>query len=324
MAVSEDTKAKRGKLKPQKPVGGSKGDGDSKGIDVHAVMQWIFAVWFRGCCDSPPFSFFDSRDVGFRHGGSPNMKLLYAACCYLWAVLTKAPWLSQARERCRLILADMEAVHGYGGEPTPSSHKQLYSAGWATCLYAARRDGELGNAVADLAISILGAEHAIHRVTRDTAATNPDERDGMWCPGARGWTHGNNPGSVPDGSDESSSREWSAITTGKVRGKPDPFYNGPGLLALASSGDRARIMSRADDLLSGRSPFPAMYGGPFHALRFDDANWYAYYENLPDNVENPPTRSAGCLNGERWVSEGIDQQKLDSYAGREPMMAIDG
>lgn len=315
---------------PPKPPGTKPKPDHPRGINVHLAMEWLLRTIFGPlrqplAKEAPPSE--PSTDPGHFHGGSPNMKLLYTLIWYAWAWLADPASMPVARERARRILARERECWGQG-EPTTSSHLQLWLAGVAGILYVAER-AEHAELV-ELARWWLQIAHAVHAATlverplgqfhRDDAGwqeTYGKQGDGgaMWCPGGRGTTHPKNSakGWVPLGANESTPRMWDAYEGRVPDGKPNQFDLGAWLLSRCTDESREAIRRWPDE-------FPPT-AGPLHVRRYADGDFVAWYDRL-DGVSDT-TLSAGVLDGVPWVAELIDQARLDAYEGRSPVLTID-
>lgn len=281
----------------------SKHDGKPHGIKVQTAMEWLCDVLLLGKSLTPPPAG-PSSDPGDFHGGSPNMKLLYSLLWYTHATRGMTP-LGAARERMRRILARERDCHG-NGEPTTSSHGQLWYGGVGGALLVAERAGH--DDICQLAIEWLQVEHAIHRVTLD-------DNNAKWCPGGRGLM--DPPGQklqTPLGANPTTPKVWAAVTKGKVPGKVNQYDLGAHCIARCSKEAREAIQVWPES-------FPPMIGA-FHARRYENGDFVAWYEDLPGVAD--ATLSAGRMNGHKWVSRALDDPAIDeTTAHRQPVLKID-
>lgn len=271
------------------------------GTDVHAVMAWLFVLLVLGR-DPGPIPVEVSLVVSYYRGGSPNMKLLFALC--LWVSDPSNP---VHRKRLLVFLRREKTCFGQS-EPTSSSHMQLWLGAMGTILYLAERRHD--QEFFELAAWWLSVHYAINAVCE----SNGD----MWCAGGRGFG-GKGKDRRPVGSNQTASETWAAITSGKSPkiltngGLPNRSHLGAILVARGSEEARARIRQRPE-------PMPPM-AGALHARRFEDGDFFAFYESL-DRVYDP-VLSAGVLGGKRWISAVIDHEKIAEYGGRTPVLEID-
>lgn len=282
------------------PAGGKK-DGKASGIDVKQATDWLLRhVYLRDKNAGPP-PVEQSREPTFFFGGTPNMKKLYGTCLY-----AHAPSDAVHRERMRLLLASDQECH-YQSEPLSSTHGQLYDAASGASLLVAERAKDEG--IADLAIESLATEYAIHRVV---------EIDGeKWCPGARAFKTDKRSGErVVVGANEASQAVWDALHGRKPRCKLDKYYVGAWCLAACRELTRERII----EIPTRLQPL----AGDFHARRYAGGDFVAWWDDFdPAVTASEVTRSAGVLDGKRWLSVEFDHDRLAQYEGRESVMLVD-
>lgn len=279
------------------------------GINVQAAMKWLLDnvyAFHSGRPLAPP-SVSASADPADFGGGTPNMKLLFSVSLYAYAALTEAPDLPIHRQRLTAILGREKDCHGQS-EPTSSSHRQLWLAAVAACLFVADMVGhaELVQAATDW----LAIEHAIHRVT--------ESQGEMWCAGGRGM---NVKAKTPIGASPVSGKMWQvlegsptveelqkagkALAWGKIRGKANQYDLAPWLLSRCPPALRLAIRTWP-------VAFPPM-AGELTACRYANGDQFSVYRNMSPGVLDAAL-SAGVLNGERWIAEGIDEARLSQYA----------
>ena len=279
----------------------------ARGIKVQAAMLWIFQVLAQGAAVTPP-PCPESLDAEHYGGGTPNMKLLYCFLRYAYSLLSPTPAGERAIHCKRMvnILSRERLCHGQS-EPTTATHGQLWLGAIGACIflfYAARLLADITEGdreVLLLSVEWLQIEHAIHTV----AEVNGD----MWCAGGRGL----NAKGEPLGTNSTRAKMFEAITTGKVKGRPNQYDVGAHLVARTPALVRDRIAAWP-------KKFPPM-AGEFHARRFEGGDCYTYFESLPGVLE--PVLSAGCYKGKLWISTEVDRQQLALYEKREPILSID-
>lgn len=286
------------------------------GINVKLAMNWILRIVFLGLERTPPPAGLASTDPGHFGGGTPNMKLLYAACWYAWTWFFDRLSAPVARERMRRILERERECWGQG-ETTSSSHLQLWIAAISCALFVAERAQH--REIVELATWWLSVFHAIHTVCRLEGGRDErgkDLRNAMWCPGGRGTTKPKNRGGVPLGRNATTPKLWEVLEAngeGRPSGKPNQYDVGAWLLSGCTAAARHAIRAWPTSM-------PPM-AGAFHARRYAGGDFVAYFESL-DGVSDT-TLSAGVLNGQRWLSEGRDDAMIARYEGREPELSLD-
>ena len=291
------------------------------GTDVHAGMDYFLsAVWPWNPSIPLPASVTPSSDPGDYHGGSPNMKAIYATLLYAAALLGQpgvkegaGGGLSIHRERVRRILARERGCHQQG-ESLTTSHEEVWAGPMGTILWLAEKmkDQEL----IDLAVEWWQVQHAIHSVCR----LDTQDKIGKlslnnlrWGGGSRSINEKTN---TPIPYHEVSAKVWEALTTVKVTGKVNKTDIGAFMLTKVSEETRKRIQQWP-------SRFPPL-ALEYHSRRYSNGDFISWFEG-----DRPKgwSMSAGVENGERWITVERDDERVDRYKERsktdEPILSID-
>lgn len=223
-------------------------------------------------------------------GGTINMEFLDAVTWWLDGALLGLPDLAARRAR---LLEFLGLMHPHwskkgGTEIGTPTHAQLYYAAMGGLLWGAQRVGDAE--LLGFAIPLWRGELAFADLCR-----LPDS-SGPWMPGSRAWKGGKKFG-PPLASNGPRSTAWRVAHGLLVNDRS---------LELQKDNVGARFLreylrkAEPGSLLGG--PLPAMPGA-FHVRRRQNGDFVAWFESLPTSQ---PCLAVGCLDGEPWSSEGLN------------------
>lgn len=300
------------------------------GIDVQEAMRWG-RDFLRGITLTEPQGP-RSIDPGFRGGGSANMKGLYSALWYAFALSGRAG--SAHRERLLGFLAQSEKVHGLEETGTLSAtHAQLWCGFLFFALWAAAKAGD--KEVADALIRHIAVDFALWRAL-SVGGPVPD----VWSPGARAKDtakkgHGELMGS---NSARTACRQLIALldpVAGAWQRKlvhvgDNPYNLGP--LALRETPKEIVAEIKKEALEVARSGFAGVkLCNRLQINRWPSGDFYAVFAPpLPvakGARGDGPAHAAGVVEGVRWIEALGDLESLyphiSRYPTRPPSLTID-
>jgi hypothetical protein len=268
-----------------------------KGIHVQSVMQWLTEILLLGKPPArPPVP--ESSDPTDFMGGSPNMKLLFSVATYVYACFSRRG-LQAALKRMDLIMKRELLAHG-NGEPISASHGQLWHGGMGAALLVAVKFEHAS--LVQKAAPWLQIDHAILRTL---------EHEGEpWTPGGRGFM-GQGDARTMIGTNPSRRKLLAAIRGERIGGKVNQYDLGALCLAKLTP-------EMLESIRKWPESFPPMWGGGFEARRFADGRFYAYFPGPP---WKDAVLSAGWDGKERWLSAGVDRERIAGYTG-DPVLTI--
>lgn len=273
------------------------------GIRVQAAMAWLTSVLLRGAPLTPP-PVPASDDPTEHGGGSPNMRLLFAVCHWVYALRVVE------RKRLLLFLDKLDLAHGLG-EEFSATHLQLWYGGMGAALLEARTVGD--QEIARRIIKWFQFEFLVARV----ASHEPPTEEDPWLPGGRGVYERPKQGIRElRGSHSVRGRALKALKDGNPGGRISQDYLGPWCLSRLPADTRAEILTWPE----GQELPPTWW--PFRAKRFADG-FYAYFKPpSPESVWPGAVLSTGEDAEGRWISEIVNRERIGRYAG-EPVISID-
>lgn len=298
------------------------GHGTEQGLMQH-LSEVMDAVEGHGVFPPPVPVAADPHDFG---GGTPNHKGLRAACRYVDAVLLRQPFkVSEAQAAGHasiglLAFLDEQRRVGHqriGGacELFTASHGQLWAALAAVPLWAAVKVGD-----AEVAAALAAWWHDHFALCELVLLPVPRVQKAplVWGPGARAFIGGKKLNKVPIA--------WNPardLCYRLIYGLPTPSpkrdlwrgkdYLGPRALAAIDPAVRS-VLRRPDGYL------PAVPVA-LHVARFaGGGDFAAWFDGGGGMLE--PALSAGVEAGVPWISEGVDEARLERYAKRRDQESL--